>query len=198
MLIGLTGGMASGKNYIASLFEKRGCYIIDADNVARVIIAPDGSAYDAVIALFSSDILAEDIIDRKKLREITANDPANLKKLNEIMHPAIKKYVKDEIARTYAKDSKAVIIYNAPLLIEATDLSLYDKIIVVYCDEETQLERLKSRGYPPYEEALKLLAQQMPFSDKRKYADYIINNSGSQEQAEKEVAQVWGALTDIW
>ena len=195
MRIGLTGGIASGKNYIASLFEQKGCHILDADEVSRLVIEPGGLAYDKVIAAFGSDITGPDgQIDRKALRTLVVNNPDRLRQLESIIHPAVSEYFRKWSGEILGKDSKAIVIYHAPLLIEAEAYKQFDAVILIYASEKTQFKRLKERGYPPYEDALKLMQSQMPYAEKLKYASYVIDNDSSQENACKEVDRIYNLL----
>lgn len=195
MKVGLTGGIASGKNFIAGLFAEKGCYSLDADDVSRTVTAKGGLAYEAVIDAFGKGVLTPDgDIDRKKLREIVVEDKEKLKLLESIVHPAIAKYADKWSGEIKGRDDKAIIIYHAPLLLEAGGADKHDAIVVIWCSEKTQLARLKARGYPPYEDAVKLMKSQMPYEEKLKYADFVIDNNGSEEDARGEVDRVYNLL----
>lgn len=194
-IIGLTGGIASGKNYIAELFEKKGCYVLDADKIAHDVMMPDGEAYHDLLRAFGGEILNENLfVDRAVLRRIVTDDPSKLTLLETIIHPVIEKKSRELIKNIARKDSSAIVIYHAPLLLEQGRTKAYDAIIVIWCSRKTQLERLKARGYPPYTEALKLMNYQMPFEEKQKYADYIIDNDSTCENAQAEVNRVFDLI----
>jgi dephospho-CoA kinase len=195
MKIGLTGGIASGKNFVASLFEKLGCYTLDADEASRAVMRPDGAAYPQVVAAFGESILSNSgEIDRSALRELVVADNAALKALEKIVHPAVAAYSDKFYRSIKGKDDKAIFIHHAPLLIEAGGIERYDAIILIYCPEETQLERLKARGYPPYSDGVKLMHAQMSYEDKLKHAHHVIDNSGTMEQTKAEVERVHALL----
>jgi dephospho-CoA kinase len=195
MKIGLTGGIASGKNYVAKLFEEKGCHTLDADQVARLVIEPNGLAYDAVVQAFGEYILDSDgIISRKALREAVVDNPERLKQLEQLVHPAVSEYSRRWSGEILGRDSKAILIYHAPLLIEASQQWQYDSLILIYCSESTQLARLRQRGYPPYEDAIKLMQNQMPYAEKLQYANFVLDNDSSEENARAEVARVYELL----
>ncbi len=193
MRIGITGGIATGKNLVAKYFEDLGCYIIDADELYHKLIYPGKPLWRKLVEEFGSAILSpQEVIDRKRLGDIVFNNKEALEKLNRITHQTIIKEIEKE-AKTYEKEYKIVVI-NAPLLIEAGAENLVDKIIVVKTDEDTQIERLTKRDNISKEEAIKRIRAQMPISEKIKYSDYVIDNNGTPEETKKQVDAIYKEL----
>jgi dephospho-CoA kinase len=189
--IGLTGSIAAGKNTVAKMFEERGCYTVDADDLSRSVILNGKPAYAKIIAAFGETLIGGNgEIDRGKLRKTVMDDMNRLELLETIVHPYIAKEFavrKNEIAKA---DSKAIVVYQAPLIIEAGLCGKFDSVVIVWCSPEKQLDRLAKRGYPPYEEAMKLLSKQAPFSEKLSYANHVINNDNSMAETALEVERV--------
>jgi len=194
--VGLTGGIASGKNFIAGLFKKKGCYVLDADDVSREVMKPYGEAYQNVIDAFGQAILTGDgLINRGALREIITKSDEKRILLESIVHPSITTRSKRYIKEIAAKDNNAIVVNHAPLLLESHFAEKKNSIIIViWCTPETQKKRLLKRGHPPYEEGVKFLGVQMPFEEKIKYAHHIINNNGTPEEAQAEVDRVYNLL----
>jgi len=196
MLIGLTGGIGSGKSIVAGMFKSLGAYIIDADQISRELMTPGSETYKKVVNTFGQEILKDDQgIDRKKLGDIVFGDPEEIARLNECTHPAIFREVDREIDEIRQKNPDGIIIIDAALLIETAAHERFDKLIVVYADEETQLKRLKERDGFPEEEAQKRISSQMPLKDKIKYADYVIDNDEGLENTQKQVEEIYKKLS---
>jgi dephospho-CoA kinase len=224
--IGLTGSMASGKNFVASIFEELGCYTIDADTLSRETIAPGGIAAAELFAAFGHSILKGVGVDeyihaeagdyqkeyaalRAALRGLVVNDEKKLRILENIVHPAVERLwtaKRKEIAR---KDSSAVIVYHAPLLIEAylkgktpaeltkenfKSASPFDLIILIWAARETVLERVIKRGHPPFDDAVKLLAAQLDYKEKLRFADHIIDNDGDEKNTRRDTLRVFNLI----
>ncbi len=195
MRIGVTGGIATGKNLVSKYFEELGAYVIDADEVYHKLIYPGKTLWRRLVEEFGSTIVhPQGMIDRKRLGDIVFNNKEALEKLNAITHNEIIKEL-DREAKKHEKDYKIIII-NAALLIEAGAEKLVDKIIVVWTDEKTQIERLTKRDNISKEEAKKRIRAQMPLSEKLKYGDYIINNNGSPEETKKQVERIYKELIE--
>lgn len=196
MLIGLTGGIASGKNLTAGFFKELGAHIIDADEISREIAKPELPAYNAVVQEFGLEILNPDkTINRKKLGKIVFNDKDKLKKLESITHPKIIAEENRQIKNIQLKNPDAVIIVNAALLIETGRYREMDKVIVVYADENTQRKRLMARDGISEVEARMRISQQMPLKEKVKFADFVIDNSFDVEKTKEEVVKVFKTIT---
>ena len=190
-VIGLTGGIASGKSTVARMLEQLGAVVIDADLLAREVVAPGGPAYQAVIDAFGTAILKPDLtINRETLARLVFSDPAERKRLEGITHPAIGRLAEERLAGLAGK-GHTVVFYMAPILIEAGATSRVDEIWVVYVDARTQLQRLMARDGSSREEALGRIAAQMPLDEKVKFGSRIIDNSGTPEQTGRQVRDIW-------
>ena len=199
MIIGLTGGIASGKSTVAKMFKELGAKIVDADELGHRVILPGKPAWKKVVNLFGPEILKDDLnIDREKLGKIVFNDPEGLKNLNAITHPEIIKLIAKEIKeakkRSSPEEKEEILIVDAALIYEAKIDNLMDKVIVVYTEKEEQLRRLGQKSNLSKEEALKRIKSQIPLKEKIKRADYVIDNSNSLDQTRKQVEKVWKKL----
>ena len=195
LIIGLTGGIASGKSTIANMLKNEGITVIDADVESRLAVEQGEEAYDHIVNHFSKSILLEDgSINRAKLGEIIFNNKEERMKLNEIVHPAVRKRMlqKKESAEN---NGEAIIIMDIPLLFESKFTELVDKTLLVFVDEDIQLQRLMERNHYSKQEALARIHSQMPLAEKKRLADVVIDNNGSLEQTElqlKNVLSEWG------
>ena len=195
LIIGLTGGIASGKSTIANMLKNEGITVIDADVESRLAVEQGEEAYDHIVNHFSKSILLEDgSINRAKLGEIIFNNKEERMKLNEIVHPAVRKRMlqKKESAENHGE---AIIIMDIPLLFESKFTELVDKTLLVFVDEDIQLQRLMERNHYSKQEALARIHSQMPLAEKKRLADVVIDNNGSLEQTElqlKNVLSEWG------
>ena len=190
--VGLTGGIASGKTYVANLLRDLGCEVSDADVVARTIVEAGQPAFNEIVKEFGQEILtAEGTIDRAKLGAIVFADEQARLKLNTIMHPRIHEVQNRWLTEVANRNPNAIAITDASLMIESGGYKRFDKIIVVYCSLEIQLERLMARNNLPCEEAMKRIAAQMPASEKLKYADYSVETSGGFESTDQQVRSLY-------
>lgn len=190
-IIGLTGGIASGKSTVARIMESLGGVIIDADQLARETVLPGEPAYLAIVAEFGEGILKADrTLDRQALGKIIFVDKAARLRLEEITHPAIAHLAEKKLA-SLREAGTPVVIYMAPLLIEAGVTSRVDEVWVVYADKETQVSRLMRRDGIDRAEALQRLAAQMPMDEKCKYGKVVIDNRGTKEETERRVRDIW-------
>jgi len=197
LIIGLTGGIVSGKTTVASMFKKLGAKIIDADKLGHRVILPHKSAWRKIVKIFGKDILQNDLtIDRKKLGKIVFANQVLLKKLDEITHPEIVELIKKEIDSVKNKEDnqKKILIIDAALIYETKIDRLMDKIIVVYIDEDEQIKRLIKRNNLSHDEALQRIKSQMPIKEKVKMADYVIDNSNSLHKTREQVKKIWQSL----
>lgn len=190
-VIGLTGGIASGKSTVAGILAKLGAAIVDADQLAREVVVPGEAAYQAIVAEFGAGILHPDgTINRLALGKLVFADPAARRRLERITHPAIARRAEERLA-ALKEAGTPVIVYMAPLLIEAGATSRVDEIWVVYADRETQVARLMARDGISRTEALQRLAAQMPMEEKRTYGKVVIDNRGAPEETERQVREIW-------
>ena len=196
--IGMTGGIGSGKNQVADIFNQLGFYTIDSDISSRKVMEKGEAAYEKIVSFFGSDILDEnDNILRKKLGDIVFSDKAKLKTLENIVHPAIYEYEKKERSKIYGKDDKAVVITHAALIIESGSIDKYDALIVISCPDELQVERVMQRDNFSEEKARNIVAHQMPNEERLKYADFIIDNSSTLDDLYNEVKRVHNLIMQI-
>ena len=194
-VIGITGNIASGKSTVARMFEALGARIIDADEIARIVVEPGAPAWKEIVGEFGKDILEPGgAIDRKRLGDIVFGDEARRKRLNEITHPRIMERIRG-LVREYEKEKAPVVMIEAALIVEKGGLKdLIDALIVVTADEETQIRRLmEGKGYSR-EEAVSRLRAQMPAREKMIHGDYIIDNSGSLEDTRARAKAVSEAI----
>lgn len=188
IVIGLTGSFASGKSQAAAIFKKHGAEVFDADKSARVALQKGKPAYRAIVQLFGKEYLGKDgQIDRKKLAERVFNKPADLKKLNILIHPGVIFECLNVIGRYKSKDG--LLILDVPLLFESKMENLADVTVLVKSGMSQILERAKKRGVSP---ALtkKILSTQWSLAKKSKLADFVINNNGSLKDLEEEIKNV--------
>lgn len=198
LIVGLTGGIASGKTAISQVLKGEGAYIIDADQIARELVQPNRPAWNELIRAFGKEILQEDgSIHRKKLADKVFADPKKRKLLNQILHPRIKEEMDRRTKEIGQKDPEAIVVIDAPLIIELGDQRDMDKLIVVASTQTQQIERLKERDGINPEEALRILSSQMPVEEKVKLADYVIRNEGSIEEAKKRGKEVFKELRKV-
>lgn len=195
LIVGLTGGIASGKSTVSLLLKNKGAVIIDADEISRNILIPGKPAWTKVIEHFGEKVLRDDEnIDRKKLAQIVFSDKKELELLNSITHPIIIEEIKRQL-EYYKKVDEEVVVIDAALLLELGLNSLVDEVWVVAVDEKTQLERLMLREKNlSRKEALKRIKSQMPLQDKLKYAQRIIDNTGEIERTKKQLDEIWRGI----
>ncbi len=195
--VGLTGGLASGKSFVGRALAELGCHLIQADELGHEVLAPGGEAYAAAVAEFGPAILdAEGKIDRGKLAELVFDDPPRLARLNELVHPPVIRREEALLAEIAARDPRGIAVVEAAILIETGSHRRFDRIVLAVCRPEQQIERALSRGVSR-EQALARLRRQMPLEEKRKYAHYVIDTSGSREETLRQVRQVYDSLREV-
>lgn len=189
-LLGLTGGIASGKSTVAAILRRLGAAIINADELSREVVQPGQEAWKEIVDTFGPAILQEDkTLDRRKLRKIVFDNPEARKKLEAIIHPRVRALAEKKISELAATGS-SIIVYEVPLLFEAQIHLWLRPVILVACDVETQKKRLLERDRLTEAEAQQHLDAQMSLEDKRKLADYVIENNGDLEELERQVRGV--------
>ncbi|KAG6844701.1 hypothetical protein H0H87_004577 [Tephrocybe sp. NHM501043] len=187
LVIGLTGGIASGKSSVSKLLKAKNIPIVDADLLARVVVLPGTKGLKKIVKEFGPDILQEDgHLNRKKLGEIVFNDEAKRKKLNAIVHPAVRWAMLSRVIHHWVGSEKYCVL-DIPLLIEGGLWKWMGQVVVVQCSADTQLERLMKRDNSTEEEALSRLNSQLPIAEKVAYADVVIDNSGTPEELSAQV-----------
>ena len=188
MALGLTGGIASGKTTAANFLKSIGAKIIDADKIAHKIMEPDGPAYSDIVQFFGNNILDDDgSINRKKLGEIIFNNSELRQKLEKITHPIILNKIKTRLKEN--ADNNTVLV--APLLFEVGIDNLVDQVWVIYCNRETQINRLKDRDGVTREAAIARINAQMSLEKKIEKADLAIENENSIEDLERKLKLAW-------
>lgn len=196
--IGMTGGIGCGKSKVAEIFESLGFYTIDSDITSRKVMEINEPAYNQIVSYFGEDILDKDKnIIRKKLGNIVFNNKEKLKVLENIVHPAIYEYERKKRAEIYGRDSKAVIITHAALMIESGSYKNYDAVIIVTCNKDVQINRVMQRDNISMLDAEKIISCQMNQSERLKYADFIIDNSSNIDDLKKEVKRVYDLISEI-
>ncbi|MFZ0131475.1 MAG: dephospho-CoA kinase [Desulfobacterales bacterium] len=195
IVAGLTGGIATGKSTVAAVFAAAGAVVIDADRIAHEAIAPGRTARDRIVARFGRDVLLPDgTIDRRKLGRIIFNDPQQKAQLEAIVHPEVKAETGRRLAEIERLESRAVVILDVPLLIEAGMDRDLAELIVVYVPEELQLERLMRRDRLTPAEALARIRSQMPIEEKKRRATAVIDNSASPGRTRAQVLALFADL----
>jgi dephospho-CoA kinase len=197
--VGLTGGIASGKSLVCGFFEAKGCTIVDADRVAHRLIHRGQPCFEAVLAAFGRAIVGSDgEIDRRKLGSIVFSDPAQLEKLNRILHPEVFRAILTQLDN-FEKRPGARVIVDASLLIESGFHRYFQLVILVTCTSRQQIDRLKARNGLSDEQARQRLALQMPLAEKLRLADYVIDNSRSPENTRAQVDTLFEELErTVW
>ena len=190
MILGLTGGIASGKSTADAFFEKMQIPVIDCDQIAHDILKTGNQGYEKVIKQFGSEVLNTDSsLNRSKLGQIVFNDEKQLEILNEITHPLIFTEIQAKIALNKAKKSP-IIVVDAPVLFESNGQKYCDRTLLIAIPEKLQLERLMQRDHLSQGAALKRINSQMPLKQKEKLADYVITNTGSRKDLEIKLEEL--------
>jgi len=196
--VGLTGGLASGKSFVGHALAELGCYLIEADKLGHEVMLPGAEAYDAIIQEFGSGILdPSGQIDRRKLGALVWDHPERLEKLNSFVHPAVRARERRRFAEIAQADPHAIAVVEAAILVETGSYKSFDKLIVVTCTAEQQMERAMKRGSYSKEEVVSRLSRQLPLAEKVRVADYVIDTSGSKENTLEQVRAVYETLRSL-
>lgn len=197
IVVGLTGGIASGKSTVSSILIEKGITVIDADIEARLAVEKGEEAYYEIVSQFGEEVLyADESIDRGKLGSIIFHNQEKRFVLNNIVHPAVRKRMIMKKEKAVA-DGERLIIMDIPLLFESKLTSLVDRTLLVYVDETVQLERLMERNQLSKEDATARIHSQMPLKEKIQLADAVINNNGTIEETKKQLFDIltnWNAI----
>jgi dephospho-CoA kinase len=192
ILIGLTGGVATGKSTVAKMFKRCGAVVIDADELAHEVIKPGKPAYREIVALFGRTVLNQDrSLNRQALGGIVFHNPKKRRQLERIIHPRVAREQQRLTRQAARKNPKAVVIYDVPLLFEAGIDKRVDKTIVVTADRETQIARLKTRNGLSGADAIRRIRSQMPLSKKICLADIVIDGTLPHQDAMKAVRSIF-------
>jgi len=195
LLVGLTGGIATGKTTVARQFESFGAAVLDADAVAHRLIEPGAPGYERVIDAFGRGILRGDgTIDRSALGRIVFADPDQRKRLEAILHPLILEEEDSFVARIATDRVPRIVVINAALLFETGAWKRYDRVVVAHCDPAIQIRRLVDRDRLSSEAAAARIAAQLPTSEKVRQAHYAIDTTDGFESTEEQARAVWQHL----
>ena len=198
LIIGLTGGIATGKSTVTAIFRKRGAIIFDYDVVAREVVEPDTPAWKDIVEYFGESILNDDrSLDRAKIGDIVFPDPEERKKLEGFIYPRLFEEYSRRIREIEQNDPDALVLADTPLLFEAHLEGMFDKIVVVYATREQQIQRLTERDGLDRDAVLARLDAQIPTEEKLDRADYVIQNCDSIEDMEREVNALFDKLQKV-
>lgn len=189
-LIGLTGGIASGKTTVAKMLARLGAAVVDADALSREVVEPERAAWKEITKAFGEEILQPDrTLDRQKLRATIFHNPTARKTLESIIHPKVRALAEERIAQ-HAAAGYEIVVYEVPLLFEGKLHEWLRPVVLVACDLQVQKQRLQQRDRLSPEEAQRHIDAQMSLEEKRRLADYVIENDGNLEDLERQVQVV--------
>ena len=195
LLVGLTGGIATGKSTVSAILRQLGGEIIDADRLARDVVEPGQPAWTEIVAEFGQDVVtAEGALDRKKLGAIVFANPERRRRLEAITHPAIRERFLARLDELAERGFTGIVVFDAAVMIESGNYKNMDRLVVVVTDEATQMARLRGRDGTDDAEGRRKIASQMPLAEKAKLADYVIDNSGDRDATAEQVRRVFAAL----
>jgi dephospho-CoA kinase len=198
VLLAVTGGIATGKSTVSKILGELGAPLIDFDLLARRVVEPGKTAWKEIVDYFGKGVVQEDgRIDRKRLSEIVFQDVEKRKKLEGVTHPRIFEEFDRQVKEIASKDPDAIIQAGIPLLIELNLQHQFDKVLLVYAPQETQIDRLMKRDRISRETAKNILKAQMAIDEKLRFADFVIHNEGSLEETRKQVEAVWQEMKKI-
>ncbi len=196
--VGLTGSIAVGKSFVTSIFGVLGCHLLDADKTARDVVMPGAPGLKALVETFGEEILNPDgTLDRKQLAGLVFGDEQKRLILNSILHPFIIARQDETMREWEMKEPKGIAIVDAALMIESGGYKRFDKLIVVHCRPEVQLERLMLRDGLTRDEAERRINSQMPQEEKQKFADYLIDTSDGFEATREQTIKVYTTLVSL-
>ncbi len=196
--VGLTGSIAVGKSFVTSVLAELGCRVLDADQTAREVVAAGSPGLRAVAEAFGTEILREDgTLDRARLGAIVFADEKKRLLLNSILHPFIIAAQDERLREWEAEDPEGIAVVDAALMIESGGYKRFDKLIVVHCRPEIQVERLMARNAVSREEAERRIRAQMPQEEKMRYADFLIDSSHGFDDTRRRAAEVYAELRKL-
>ena len=193
--LGLTGSIAVGKSYVCEVFRELGVFVLDADQTARKVVEPNTKGWQLIVENFGDSVLQLDKqIDRTKLGAIVFADEGKRQLLNSIVHPLVFEAQNEWLAEIESENPQNIAIIDAALMIESGGYKRFDKLIVVWCQPEIQLERLMTRNSLSETEALKRIKAQMPQEEKKRFADYLIDTSEGFEATKQQTVEIFEQL----
>ena len=206
--VGLTGGIACGKSLVGEALAGYGCFVIQADQIGHEVLAPNGEAYADTVREFGAEILAADgsgdatyidrrDIDRSRLAALVFADAGKLARLNAIVHPAVIRCEEALMTEFFARQPHGIAVVEAAILIETGSHRRFDKLILVFCAQERQIERAMRREGAVEADIRARIGHQMPIEEKRKYADFVIDTSGTKEDTLRQARTVYEELRRI-
>jgi len=196
--VGLTGGIACGKSFVGEALASYGCFVIQADQLGHEVLAPTGEAYADVVREFGKEILAPGgAIDRARLAALVFADAEKLARLNANVHPAVIRREEALTADFLAREPHGIAVVEAAILIETGSYSRYDKLILVFCAQELQIERAMRRQGAVESDIRARIDRQMPIEEKRKYADFFIDTSGAKDDTLRQTRTIYEKLRRI-
>jgi dephospho-CoA kinase len=198
LIVGLTGGLACGKSFVGDALRDWGCYVVEADDLGREVMQPGGAAYADIVAQFGSAILDDaGAIHRSRLAAIVFSEPAELARLNAIVHPAVHHLSLRRFREIGERDPRAIVIYTAAILVETGTHREFAKLIVVVCAREQQIARALQRPGAKEADILARLERQLPVQKKMEVADYTIDSGGTIEETLRQTKLVFEELKQI-
>jgi dephospho-CoA kinase len=193
--VGLTGGLASGKSFVGHALADLGCLLIQADELGHLVMAPGGEAYDGIVREFGTEILnADGTINRRFLASQVFGNPERLARLNALVHPPVRAREEALAAAFAERHPGGIAVTEAAILIETGRHKSYARLIVAVCGETRQIERAMARDHLTREEVLNRMHRQMPLEEKVKYADYVVDTSGTKEHTLEQTRDVYQSL----
>lgn len=198
MIVGLTGGISTGKTTVTEMLRELGAYVIDADVWARKVVEPGSIGFNQIVHAFGADILESDgTLSRPKLGQKIFHDKAARELLNDITHPLVREGMKNETRVYLQSRPDEPVVWDVPLLFEGETRNLVDKTILVYVDESIQCKRLMARNRYSEPEARARITSQMPIEQKKQLADYVIDNRGTLDETREQVQTVWQIIRGL-
>ncbi len=192
VIIGVTGGVGTGKSTVAKIFRKLGATVLDADRITHELLDPGTEVFRKIRARFGESVLtARGAIDRRRLGALVFRDPKRLRWLTAILHPAVRREIHKRLGKIRRQNSKAVVVLDVPLLIEAGNAYRLDALVVVSAPLKTVARRLKERSGWSFGELKARQAFQMPLREKEQRADFVVRNEGSLASTRRQAIQVW-------